>query len=158
MLWLKYRNAENLKIKFEQRQVKSKCSITISPVKPCYYNIFLCICNNFSVQNCLDKPVFNNVSRHNHSPPINNIVTNKIKLFPQLFPFNPQAALKQRWQYVSVLWSIITTALDIYSYKYKDDYICKGLSRALCLVTINIWLNFFFEINSLLASKFDAIY
>ena len=118
-----------MKIKFEQRQVKSKCSITISPVKPCYCNIFLCICNNFSVQNCLDKPVFNNVSRHNHSSPINNIVTNKIKLFPQLFPLSPQTVLKQRWQYVSVLWSIITTTLDIYSYKYKDDYICKGLLR-----------------------------
>ena len=48
-------------------------------------NIFLSICNNFSEQSCLDKPVFNNVSRLNHSSPVNNSVTSKINHFPQLF-------------------------------------------------------------------------
>ena len=41
----------------------------------------------------------------------------------------------------------ITTKLDIYVYKYKDDYVCKGLLQAICLVTINIWLNFLLEIH-----------
>ena len=60
---------------------------------------FLPICNNFSGQNCLDKPIFNNVSTLNHSSPINNTVTNKIKHFPQLFVLSPQITLKRKCHY-----------------------------------------------------------
>ena len=54
------------------------------------------IFNNISEQNGLDKPVFNNVNRLNHSFSMNNTVTNKIKHFPQLFALGPQILLKQK--------------------------------------------------------------
>ena len=37
------------------------------------------ICNNISEQNCPDKLIFNNLSRHNHSSPMNNTATSKVK-------------------------------------------------------------------------------
>ena len=108
--------------------------------------MLLRICNNFLEQNCLDKPVFNNVSRLNYSSLMKNAVTKKIKHFPQLLALDPQVALKPRW-YFFLFWSFVTTKLDIYVYEYKDDYICKGVFQAICLVTIIIWLNFLLEIN-----------
>ena len=125
-------------------------SLRLSPAKSYYWSVFLRICNNFSEQNFLNKPVFNNVSRLNHSSPMNNTVIKKIKHFRQLFALGPQIALKWRWYYI-LFWSIITIKLDIYVYKYKGDYIYKGLFQTICLVTINIWLNFLLEINPLLA-------
>ena len=59
------------------------------------------------------------------------------KHFPQLFALDLHIALKQKW-HCSLSSSIITTKLDIYVHKYKDDYICKGLLQAIFLVTINI--------------------
>ena len=43
------------------------------------------ICNNFSQQKYLDSPVFNNVSRLNHSSRMNNTLQTKIKPFPENF-------------------------------------------------------------------------
>ena len=77
---------------------------------------------------------------------MNNTFTSKVKHFPELFPLGLQVTLKRKWHDV-LSWSTITTKLDIYVNKYKDDYIFKGLLQALCLVTINILLNFLFEIN-----------
>ena len=100
----KTQNARKFKIKFKQRRVTLKCSIDkrtillqsllISPTKSYYWNVFLPICNNVLEQNCLEKPVFNKVSGLNHSSLENNIVTYKIKHFPQLFALGPQIALK----------------------------------------------------------------
>ena len=133
-------------------------SLPLSPAKFYYYNVFLHICYNFSEQNCLDKPVFNNVSRLNHSSPMNNTGTNKIKRFPQLFVLGPQISLKWRWHYF-LFWSIISIKIDIYAYKCKHDYISRGLWQTICLVTMNIWLNFLLEITpSPLASNFDVIF
>ena len=97
---------KNFKIKFKKRGVKVKCSLDkrtmilqflpISPTKFCYLTVFLPICNNFLERNCLDKPAFNNISVINHSASMNNTVTNKTKLFPQLFALGPQIALKNR--------------------------------------------------------------
>ena len=125
----------------------------LSPAKSYYWNVFLRICNNFSEQNCLDKSLFNNVSILNHSSPMNNTVTNNIKHFLELFALGPQIDLKRRWHYF-LFWSIITTKLDIYVYKYKDDYIFKSLSQAVCLTTINVSLNKLLEIELLLAWDF----
>ena len=36
--------------------------------------------------------------------------------------------------------------LDIYVYKYNDDYIWKGLFQSICLITIIIWLNFLLKV------------
>ena len=43
------------------------------------------VCNNFSQQKHLDSPVFNNVSRLNHSSRMNNTLQTKIKPFPENF-------------------------------------------------------------------------
>ena len=114
--------------------------------KPYYWNIFLPICNNFSEQNCLDKPFFNSVSIPKHISLMSNTFTSKVKHFPELFPLGLQVTLKRKWYYV-LSWSTITTKLDIYVNKFKDDYIFKGLLQTLYLVTINILLNFLLEIN-----------
>ena len=45
--------------------------------------------------NCLDKPVLNNVSRLNHSSPMNKTGINKIKHFSQLFALGSQIPLKR---------------------------------------------------------------
>ena len=44
----------------------------------------------FFSTNCLNKSDFNNVSRLNHSSPMNNTATNKIKHSQQLFALGPQ--------------------------------------------------------------------
>ena len=54
--------------------------------------------NNISEQNCLGKPVFT-VNKLNHFSWINNNVTNKIKLFPQLFALDIQIPLKLKCYY-----------------------------------------------------------
>lgn len=54
------------------------------------------MCNKFSEQKCFDKPAFKKISRLNHSPPIYNTVTNKVKHFPQFYGLPPQIALKQK--------------------------------------------------------------
>ena len=51
-----------------------------------------------------------------------------MKHLPQLFDVGPQIALKRKRHYV-FSWSAITTKLDIYVYKYKDDFVCKGLCK-----------------------------
>ena len=128
-----YKKAEMLKIwKFSN-------FLPLSPTKCCYWNVFFPICNNFSEQNCLDKPVFNSARRINHSFSMNNTVTNKIRHFLQLFTFGPPILLKRKWFYF-LYWSIISTKLEIYVYNYKYEYIY--LLQAICLVTINIWLYF----------------
>ena len=50
-----------------------------------YYKVLSPIFKNISEQIWLDKSVFNNVNRLNHSSPMSNTVTNKIKHFPQFF-------------------------------------------------------------------------
>ena len=95
------------------RGVKLKCSVDkrsillqsspISPTKSCYWNLSLPICNNFLEHNWLDKPVFNNVSRLNHSSSMNNTVTSKTKHFPRLFALDPQIALKTKIALLSFL-------------------------------------------------------
>ena len=68
---------------------------------------------------------------------MNNIVINKIKRFPQSFTLVLKIDLKRKWHYF-LSWSTITTKLNIHVYKYKVDYIFKGLLQAISLVTINI--------------------
>ena len=85
---------------------------------------------------------------------MNNTITNKIKHFPELFVLGKEI---WRWHYF-LFWSTIIINLDIYVYKYKDDYICEGLLQGISLITINIWLNFLLEINPTSASDFDVIY
>ena len=130
-------------------------SLSLSPATSYYWNVLLRICNNFSEQNVLDKPTFSNVSRLNHSSPLNNNVTNKTKHFPQLFALGLQIALNNSY---FLFWSVITTKLDIYVYTYREDYICKRLLQAIYLFTINIWLNFMLVVNPPVTSKFVAIY
>ena len=72
-------------------------SLSLSPATSYYWNVLLRICNNFSEQNVLDKPTFSNVSRLNHSSPLNNNVTNKTKHFPQLFALGLQIALNNSY-------------------------------------------------------------
>ena len=74
-------------------------SLLLSATKSYYWNAFLPIRNNFSEQNCIDKPVFNNVSRFNHSSPMISTVTNISKHFSQLLTLGPQTALKRKWHY-----------------------------------------------------------
>ena len=84
-----YKKAEMLKIwKFSN-------FLPLSPRKCCYWNVFFPIRNNFSEQNCLDKPVFNSARRINHSFSMNNTVTNKIRHFLQLFAFGPPIFLER---------------------------------------------------------------
>lgn len=63
--------------------------LPISETKSFNWKVFSPTYNNFAEQNCFDKSVFNNVSRLNHSSPINNTVTNEIKRFPKLFALGP---------------------------------------------------------------------
>ena len=70
--------------------------------------------------------MFSNVSRINHSSAMNNTVKNKIKYFPQILTVGPQITLKQKWHYF-LSWLTITTKIDIYVYKFWDDYICEDL-------------------------------
>ena len=100
-------------------------SLPLSPTKSYYWNVFLRTINKFSEQNCLNKPVFNNLSSLNHSSPMNSNVTSKIKHFTQLFALGLQLALKWKWHYL-ISWSTITTTLVMYVYKCKDYYLCKG--------------------------------
>ena len=116
-------------------------SLLLSPTKSYYCNVFLSIWNNFLEQNWLDKPVFSNINRLNHSSPMNSTVTKKVKQFRQLFTLRSKIALIRKWHSI-LSWLIIITKLDIYIYKYKDDYIYKGLLQVICLVTINIWVYF----------------
>ena len=135
-----------LKLSSKKEESKYKCSLDkrtmilqflpLSPTKFCYLTVFLPIYNNFLERNCLDKPALNNISIINHSSSMNNTVTNKTKLFPQLFASGPQIALKKSHYILS--WLITTTKLDIYICKYKDDYISKGLLQPISLVKINI--------------------
>ena len=156
-------NTKQLKIEFQQSGVNPKCSrdkrtilphfLSLSPIKSYYWNVFSHICGNVSKQNLFDKPVFNNVSRLNHSSPTNDTVANKIKPFLQLFALGPEIALIRKWHYF-LPWSTITIKLDIYVCTYKNDYIGKDLLQAICLLTINFWLNFVLEINVSACIKF----
>ena len=138
----KTRNGNNLKIKFQQRRVKPKCSLDKkTKILQILYKFFLLICNNFSEEICLSKPVFNNTSRRNHSSLISNTVTKKIKYFSTITRFKTTNSLKKRWHYF-VFWSVITTKLDTYVCKNTDDYIFNGLLQAFCFLTINIWFIF----------------
>ena len=115
-----------MKIKFQQRRAKPKCSIDkkmkFLPIPYQFHhqnlnvgwNVFLRICNNFSKQICLSKPVFNNISRRDHSSLINNTIISKIKYFPQLLALGPQIALKRSWNCFLFL-LIITTKLDMFN-------------------------------------------
>ena len=131
-----------MKIKFQQRRAKPKCSIDkkmkFLPIPYQFHhqnlnvgwNVFLRICNNFSKQICLSKPVFNNISRRDHSSLINNTIISKIKYFPQLLALGPQIALKRRWHYFLFINHYHQTRYVQYTrhvYKYKCDYIGKGL-------------------------------
>ena len=120
--------------------------LPISETKSFNWKVFSSIYNNFAEQNCFDKSVFNNVCQLNHSSLMNNTAANKINHFPKLIALGPQIALKRKWHYL-LSWSIITTKPDIWVYKYKDDYICRGLFQAICMVTINFWLNFLLKTN-----------
>ena len=68
---------------------------------------------------CLFKPVSNNLNKLNHSSPMNNTVTNKIKHFTQLFALDPQIPLKRKWHHFS-LRSTGCIKLAIYVYRYKS--------------------------------------
>ena len=84
-----------LKCSVDERTILIQFFATFS-TKCYHWNLSLPICNNFSKEICLEKPVFSNVSRLNHSSSINNTVTNKTKHFPQLFVLGPQVALRQK--------------------------------------------------------------
>ena len=63
----------------------------------CHFTQHNCIIrNDFHLfqQNCIDKHVFKNRNRINHSSPMNNTVQRKIEHFPQLFALGTQIALK----------------------------------------------------------------
>ena len=86
--WEKNRNAKNFKIKFQQSGVGLKCSMDKKTVilqffatflKKIFFvgMYFLPICNNFWEHNCLNKSVFNNVSRLNHFSSMNSTVPTK---------------------------------------------------------------------------------
>ena len=77
--------------------LNSSNSLSFSPATSYYCNVLLRICNNFSEQNCLDKPFFNNGSRLDHSSPLNNSVTHKMKHFPQLFALDLQINLNNSY-------------------------------------------------------------
>ena len=101
-------------------------SLPLFLTKSYYWNVFLPTCKNFTEKNCLDKPVFNNVSRINNPSSMNSTFTNKIKHKTQLFTLGPQTALRWKRHYF-LSWSTIITKLEIYVYKYKADYIYNGL-------------------------------
>ena len=61
--------------------------------------------------------------------------------------FRPTNIPKTKMALVPLL---ISTKLDIYVYKYKDEYIYKDLLQAICLVRITTSLNFLPEINTFL--------
>ena len=63
MLLQFFTNVLQTKCSIDQN-AKLSNSLPLSPVKSYYWNIFLRPCNNFSEQNCLDKPVFNDVALH----------------------------------------------------------------------------------------------
>ena len=81
-----------MKIKSKQRRVAFSN-------KSCHWNVLLLVCNNFPEQNCLDKPIFNNVSRIKYFSPMDNTFTNKIKYFSLSLALGPQIGLKQKWHY-----------------------------------------------------------
>ena len=83
-----------------------------------------------------------NVNKLNHSSPMTNTVTNKIKHYPQLFALGPQIPLKLKWHYFFPQ-RTISTKLDIYVYKWKDANICKGLLQIICLIIIKYLTEFF---------------
>ena len=85
--------------------------------------------------------MLNNINRLHHSSTINNIVTNKIKHFPQLFALGPQISLKLTWHHL-LPQSAISTKLDIHVYKHKDANICKVLLQTICLVLIKYSIGF----------------
>ena len=130
-----------MKIKFQQSWVKPKYSIDektkLLPILYQFHHQNLNVGMYFYLSAIisrkkfalLSKPVFNTISRRNHSFLINT-VTKKIKYLPQLLTLRPQIALKRRW-HCFLFWSIITTKLDIYVCKYKDDYMII-FSRVYC--------------------------
>ena len=73
--------------------------LLLYPTKSYYWKVFSPIFNIIWEQNCLDKPMFINVNKLNHSSPMNNIVTKKIKHFLQLFALGLQITLKQKWHH-----------------------------------------------------------
>ena len=97
-----------------------------------YWDVFLRICNKFSEQNYLDKPVL-----INHSSVMSNTVTKTIKHFHQLIALGPQIAIK--WKlHSSLSWSTPNTKLN---------YICNGLLQPICSATRNIWFDFLLKIH-----------
>ena len=105
-------NSKNLKIRLQQRRVKSKCSIDkkikILPILYQFHQKNLYVDMYFYLSAIIFRKKFAIanlflISRRNHSSLINNIVTKKIKYFPQLLAFMPQIALKWRWHYFLVL-------------------------------------------------------
>ena len=97
---------KNLKINYQQRRGRQNTQYTktlhflkdyflpLCPTKYYYYKVFLPIFNNISEQNYLNKPMFNNVNRLNHSSLLNNTVPSKIKNFHRLFDLGPKMPLK----------------------------------------------------------------
>ena len=83
-----------------------------------------------------------------------NAVENKIKHVTQLFTLGHKIELKWKWHYFPS-WSTITTKQDKYLYKYKDDYIRKGLLQTIC--HNKCLIEFFARNKLLLALNFDAI-
>ena len=92
-------NSKNLKIRLQQRRVKSKCSIDkkikILPILYQFHHKSLYVDMYFYLSAIISRKKFAIVnlfliSRRNHSSLINNIVTKKIKYFPQLLAFMPQ--------------------------------------------------------------------
>ena len=83
LLWLRNPNAKNLKIRYQQKGVKLKCSSDkmlyfinyyflttqrlLYPIKFHYSNVFSTSSNNISQQNCFDKFWLNNLNRSNYS-------------------------------------------------------------------------------------------
>ena len=104
--------------------------------KAYFLECILPICNSSSERNCLDKLFLITW--------VNLIIylrwaillQKKIKHYPQSYTLGIQIALKWKWHYF-LSSSIITTKLDIYVYKCKDNYICKSILQAICLVKIN---------------------
>ena len=56
----------------------------------------------------------------------------QIQTAPPIICFRPTNSIKTKMALL-FSWSTITTKLDIYIYKSKDDHICKGILQAIYL-------------------------
>ena len=78
-------------------------SLLLSATKSYYWNVFLPIRNNFSEQNCIDKPVFNIVSRFDHSFSDDQYCYKHYRTLLSIVHFRPTNSLKTKMALLSFL-------------------------------------------------------